>query len=669
MTAPAESGRHAGYAAPRSGDDRVPYLRDVPLDEARARFHQALRDAGALAAGPAVSAALEAAVGRVTASAVWARTSNPHYHAAAMDGIAVAAEMTSGASPTSPLRLRVDRDAVWVDTGDAMPQGTDAVVMAEDVHDVGDGSIEILAAVAPWQHVRPLGEDIVATELVLPAGHTLRPVDVAAAAAAGHASIEVQQPPRVVVLPTGSELVPPGAEAGPGQIVDSNSLMLTTTARGWGADAERSPPIPDDFARLRAAVDEALDRADIVVINAGSSAGTEDYTARVIADLGEVLVHGVAIRPGHPVVLGLARGRAVVGIPGYPVSAALAMELFVAPLIDARLGRRRRRRPTLTAVVPRTVVSPMGDDEFVRVKVGRVGSRTIAAPLARGAGVITSMVRADGIIRIPRMSEGLAAGSSVEVELLTDPAAVVHTAVLIGSHDPALDVLANEVHRRFAPATVASTNVGSQGGLAALRRNNAHAAGCHLIDPATGTYNVVDVRRILPGRDVLLVTFAHRQQGLMVAPGNPHGIRSFEDLLRDDVVLVNRQRGSGTRMLLDYELTRRGFGGAAIGGYDRELYTHVAVAAEVASGGADAGLGVLAAARALNLDFIPLLEERYDLVIPREHYESPVLRPVLEVLRDPAFARQVEAMGGYDAARMGQIAAELPESPTRETPR
>ena len=155
----------------------------------------------------------------------------------------------------------------------------------------------------------------------------------------------------------------------------------------------------------------------------------------------------------------------------------------------------------------------------------------------------------------------------------------------------------------------------------------------------------------------------------MVAPGNPHGVRSFGDLLRDDVVFVNRQRGSGTRMLLDYELTRRGLGGAAIGGYDRELYTHVAVAAEVASGGADAGLGVLAAARALNLDFIPLLEERYDLVIPREHYESPVLRPVLEVLRDPAFARQVEAMGGYDAARMGQIAAELPESPTRETPR
>ncbi len=666
MTAPRVSGERPRRDAPLQSDHRVPYLRDVPLDEARTRFHEALRGAGALAPGPAVAVPLEEAVGRVTAAAVWARTSNPHYHAAAMDGIAVAAASTRGASPTSPLHLRLDRDAVWIDTGDAIPPGMDAVVMAEDLHDIGGGSVEIMAAVAPWQHVRPLGEDIVATELVLPAAHTLRPVDIAAAAAAGHASLDVRQPPRVVVLPTGSELVPPGAAAGPGQIVDSNSLMLAATAREWGADAERSSPIPDDFARLRAAVDAALDRADIVVINAGSSAGSEDFTARVVAELGEVFVHGVAIRPGHPVVLGLARGRAVVGIPGYPVSASLAMELFVAPLIDARLGRQRRRRPTLAAVVPRAVVSPMGDDEFVRVKLGRVGARTIAAPLARGAGMITSMVRADGIIRIPRMSEGLTAGSSVDVELLTDPGAVRHTAVIIGSHDPALDLLANEVHRRFAPATVASTNVGSQGGLVALRRNNAHAAGCHLIDPATGTYNVADVQRILPGRDVLLVTFAHRQQGLMVAPGNPLGIRAIEDLLRDGVVFVNRQRGSGTRMLLDYELKRRGLAGAAIGGYERELYTHVAVAAEVAAGGADAGLGVLAAARALDLDFIPLLEERYDLVIPREHYESPVLRPVLAVLREPAFARQVEAMGGYDTSRMGHVAAELPQSPTRE---
>ena len=668
MTARRLSGEQPAQADPPDGADRVPYLQDVPLDEARARFHRSLAVAGALAPGPPVSLPLDAAVGRVTASAVWARTSNPHYHAAAMDGVAVAADSTSGASPTSPLRLRLDRDALWIDTGDAMPPGMDAVVMAEDLHEIGDGSVEILAAVAPWQHVRPLGEDIVATELVLPAGHTLRPVDIAAAAAAGHASIDVRRPPRVVVLPTGSELVAPGMEAGPGEIVDSNSLMLAAAAREWGAEAERSPPIPDDFGCLRAAVDEALERADIVVINAGSSAGTEDFTARVIADLGEVLVHGVAIRPGHPVVLGVARGRAVVGIPGYPVSAALAMELFVAPLVDAGLGRRRPPRPRLQAVVPRAVVSPMGDDEFVRVKLGRVGERTIAAPLARGAGMITSMVRADGIISIPRMSEGLPAGSTVDVDLLTHPEAVNHTAVIIGSHDPALDLLANEVHRRFAPAAVASTNVGSQGGLVALRRNTAHAAGCHLIDPATGNYNVADVQRILPGREILLVTFAHRQQGLMVARGNPQRIHGIDDLLRDDVAYVNRQRGSGTRMLLDYELNRRGLEGADIAGYERELYTHVAVAAEVAAGGAHAGLGVLAAARALKLDFIPLLQERYDLVIPREHYESPVLRPVLEVLRDPAFAGQVEAMGGYDTSRMGRVAAELSESPTRETP-
>ncbi len=640
---------------------QVSYLHDVPLNAARAAFDKALRAAGALTPAPRDTVELEAAVGRVTADPVWAAASSPHYHAAAMDGIAVRADATSGAAPTSPLRLAIEREAVWVDTGDPMPSGMDAVVMAEDVHDAGEGTVEILAAIAPWQHVRPMGEDIVATELLLPAGYTLRPVDVAAAAAAGRGALAVRARPRVTVIPTGSELVRAGEKPEPGQIVDSNSIMLAALARSWGADATRTPPVPDDVARLRAAVESALDEADLVVVNAGSSAGSEDYTSRVIADLGEVVVHGVAIRPGHPVVLGVAQGRPVVGIPGYPVSAALAMELFVAPLIDAYLGRQRPSRPTMSAVAPRTLVSPMGDDEFVRVKVGRVGARTIAAPLSRGAGVITSMVRADGIVRIPRMSEGVAAGAVVDVELLTDPEAVAHTAVVTGSHDPALDLLANEVHRRYAPATVASTNVGSQGGLLALRRNDAHAAGCHLIDPDSGTYNVADVRRLLPDREVVLVTFAHRQQGLMVAPGNPRGVRELKDLVRDDVTFVNRQRGSGTRMLLDYELTRRGLKPEEIRGYERELYTHVAVAANVASGGVDAGLGVLAAARALDVEFIPLLRERYDLVIPREHYGSLVMDPLLKVIRDADFARQVEAMGGYDVTEMGRVAAEIGE--------
>ncbi|MBM4435824.1 MAG: molybdopterin biosynthesis protein, partial [Actinobacteria bacterium] len=221
--------------------------------------------------------------------------------------------------------------------------------------------------------------------------------------------------------------------------------------------------------------------------------------------------------------------------------------------------------------------------------------------------------------------------------------------------------------QRFAPAALASTNVGSFGGLLALRRDEAHLAGCHLLDPATGVYNVPDVRRTLPDRAVVLVHFAWREQGLLVPRGNPRHVRDLEDLARPELRFVNRQRGSGTRVLLDFELNRRGIDPGRIQGYAREQYTHLSVAADVASGTADVGLGVQAAARALGLDFIPLLRERYDLVIPQEHYEAPVLAPVLAVLRDPTFKRQVEALGGYDARAMGTVVETLtPAAPWPE---
>jgi putative molybdopterin biosynthesis protein len=484
-------------------------------------------------------------------------------------------------------------------------------------------------------------------------------VDLGAIAAAGHHQVRVRRRPRLALIPTGTELVDVGTRPEPGQIIEFNSLMLAAMAEVWGADAARRPIQPDSFDGLRRAVSAALDEVDIVVINAGSSAGSEDFTARVVQNLGELLVHGIAIRPGHPVVLGVARDRPLIGIPGYPVSAALTFELLVAPLVQAKLGRAAPAPSTIRARIARKVVSPMGEDEFLRVKLGKVGERLIAAPLERGAGMIMSLVRADGIARIPRFSEGLAASSEVEVRLLRDAGTIDRTVVTIGSHDPALDLLANEVSRRHAPAALASTNVGSYGGLLALRRGEAHVAGCHLIDPSSGAYNVREVRAVLKGRRVVLVNFAHREQGLIVPAGNPKSIRAIEDLTREDVRFMNRQRGSGTRMLLDYELDTRGLRASQVRGYEREQYTHLSVAADVASGTADTGLGVLAAARALELEFVPLLTERYDLVIPREHYESDVLRPVLAVLADPAFARTVEALGGYDVSEMGKIVTEV----------
>jgi putative molybdopterin biosynthesis protein len=508
--------------------------------------------------------------------------------------------------------------------------------------------------------VRPLGEDLVATELVLPENHPVRATDLGAMAAAGLDAVPVRRQPRVAIIPTGSELISVGEPVKAGSIIESNSLVMARLVTEWGGAPSRLPIVRDEFDAICSAVKQALGSYDIVVLNAGSSAGSRDFTAPVVETVGELLVHGIAIRPGHPVVLGVAEGRPLIGIPGYPVSCALTMELVVKPLIQRLLGVADLPRPSISAVMTRKVLSPLGQDEFLRVKLGKVGDRYVATPLTRGAGVMMSMVRADGIVRVARFSEGIAAGEPVDVDLLRHRTEIDNTVAAIGSHDLTLDLLASELRRIYPRASLSSSNVGSLGGLRALQRGEAHLAGSHLLDEETGVYNVSYVRQLLPNVEVVLVNLVYREQGLLVARGNPLDVKSLEDLARGDVSFINRQRGSGTRVLLDYELGRMGISASDIDGYEREEYTHTAVAAAIASGTADAGLGILAAARALELDFVPLLKERYDLVIPGEHYRSTLLQPLLEIVRSADFRTRVEQLGGYDTSEMGESRTVLP---------
>ena len=638
------------------------YLSDIPLDEAIRKFDRALADAGAVISTSSERVPLDRANGRVTAEPVWAERSSPHYDAAAMDGIAVRAADTVGASETSPLTLAVGSHAVWVDTGDPLPRDADAVIMVEDVQETDDSTIEIYAPVSPYQHVRALGEDIAATELVLPQSHRLRPHDLAACAAAGLAEVSVKAPPRVAIIPTGNELISIGKKPKPGEIIEFNSLMLAAMVEDWGGTATRHTPVPDDFDFLVRTVSAAVSESDIVIVNAGSSAGAEDYTAKVIGHLGELVVHGVAIKPGHPLVLGVVESKPVVGIPGYPVSAAVTCEKFLRPLIERMLGTPGQPRERTRAVMSRKIHSSLGEDEFLRVRLGRVGERTVAAPIQRGAGVVMSLVRADGIVTIPRFSEGVNAGEQVEVELLHPVESLDTTVVTIGSHDVTLDLIASELRRVDPRLTLASSNVGSLGGLLALRRGEAHLAGTHLLDEESGEYNVSYVRQYVPNEDIVLVTLVHRVQGLIVAPGNPKTIESLDDLTRGDVRFVNRQRGSGTRVLLDYLLRHSGIAPERVAGYEREEFTHLAVAAAVAGGVADVGAGVLSAARALGMDFVSLSTERYDLAIPKQYYNSPLLEPLLSLVRSDDFKRKVDALGGYDTTATGHVAAEVNRS-------
>lgn len=647
-------------------ESRNIYLQDVALSEALERWHAVLAEHGLLQPLPAETIPLEQALGRVTAEPVWAKISSPHYHAAAMDGYAVRAEATRGATETTPLLLKVGEQAIPVDTGDPLPGDANAVIMIENTHLVSrpDGDyIEILASTPPWRYVRPMGEDIVATELVLPANHRIRPQDIGAIAGSGHTEVTVYRRPRVAILPTGTELVKPGEPLKPGDIIEYNSLVLGAMAEEAGALVTRLPIEADDRKAIQKAVEQALVDHDLVVVNAGSSAGSEDFTASIVRELGVLCVHGIAIRPGHPVILGVARHRAIAGIPGYPVSAAMTFDIIVRPLLYRWQGQLPPERPVIEAVLTRKVLSPMGEDEFLRVSLGRVGGRVVATPLSTGAGVLMSLVKADGIVTIPRFSEGYHAGETVKVELLRSPHTIDNTIVAIGSHDMTLDLLADFLQRRHPHLRLSSSHVGSVSGLLALQRNEAHLAGSHLLDEESGEYNIGYVQKMLGEQGVhgVLLGFVRRTQGLIVPKGNPKRVESLEDLLREDVIFVNRQRGAGTRVLLDYELKKRGVNPRRIQGYDRMEYTHLAVAAAVRSGAADCGLGILAAARALDLDFVPLFDERYDLVIPQEHYESPLLQPLLEIIRDRAsgFAAAVESLGGYGVEQMGNVLGEF----------
>lgn len=642
------------------------YLHDVPLADALAAWYDALGEVELLVPLGTETIPLVEARGRITAAPIWARISSPHYHASAMDGYAVRSEDTRGASETNPRLLQIGEQAIPVDTGDPLPAGMNTVIMIEETQTVkqdGAESIEILASVAPWTHVRPLGEDIVATELVLPANHRLRPQDIGAVAGSGHTNVTVYRRPRVAILPTGTELVPPGSDLEPGDIIEYNSLMLGAQAEEAGCLVTRLPIVIDDYAALKQAVSEALRDHDLVAINAGSSAGSEDYTSTLVSELGKLCVHGVAMRPGHPLVLGVAQGKALVGIPGYPVSAAMTFDRLITPLLYRWQGSRPPEHPMIDAVLTRKVMSGLGEDHFLRVTLGKVGERVVATPLAGGAGVLMSLVKADGIVTIPRFVEGHPAGDKVQVELLRPLSSIAHNIVAIGSHDMTLDLLADELHRRDPDISFSSAHVGSMGGLLALQRGEAHLAGSHLLDEETGEYNVSYIHRLLTEHDVpvVLLGFVERMQGLILPKGNPKGVETLNDLLRDDVAYVNRQRGAGTRVLLDYALKQRDIDPRRIAGYERQEYTHLAVAAAVKSGAADCGLGIMAAARALELEFIPLFHERYDLVIPQAYYQSDLLAPLLKLLRKPdsTFRRAVQDLGGYDTVQMGEVLAEL----------
>ena len=628
------------------------YLTNVPLEQAKRDYRDLLLSNGF--AGKTETVAVQESCGRITAEAVYANINAPHYAASAMDGVALRAKDSFGATETTPVTL-TEKQFVVVDTGDPVPEGCDAVIMVEDIVKNADGSVTIHSPAAPWQHIRQIGEDVCAGEMILPGYMEVTPAAIGAMIAGGVMELTVVRRPVVGIIPTGDEIVPPCASPKPGDILEFNSSIFSSMLDSWGACHKTYPIVPDDFDAIRDMTAKAAAECDMVILNAGSSAGREDFSASVMQDLGQVLYHGIAIKPGKPAILGCVGAVPLLGVPGYPVSGIIVVEELLRPLVDLWFGRDTSGRSRARAKLTRPVVSGLKYQEYVRVRMGYVGDRLMAAPLPRGSGVVSSFMKADGILEVPQGTEGYQAGDEVRVRLLNSKKKLKNTLVIIGSHDPLLDELADMIHSENHSMYVSSSHVGSMGGIMAVRRGEAHAAGIHLLDTETGEYNKSYIRKYFPHGGVYLVRCVGRQQGLILPRGNPLKLKCFADVSRDGIRYVNRQKGSGTRILMDYLCRRDGVDPSAVYGYEREELTHNSVAVQIASGSADVGMGIYSAAKLYDLDFLPMCTEEYDLLIPETVWSSSMMQQLISTLKSDAFRTRIQAMGGYTLDHPGEI--------------
>ena len=628
------------------------YLTNIPLEQARKDYLQALEEQGFSARTERIR--VQDAFGRITACAIYAHINAPHYACSAMDGIAIYARDSFGATDTTPVTLRPEQ-FTEVDTGDPIPQGCDAVIMVEELVRNDDGSVTIHAPAAPWQHIRQIGEDVCAGEMILPSFMEITPAAIGAMIAGGVLEAEVLAKPVVGIIPTGDEIVPPCTDPKPGDILEFNSSIFSAMLTSWGAEAKTYPIVPDRYEEIRSVLQQAAEECDMVLLNAGSSAGRDDYSAAAVREVGQILHHGIAIKPGKPAILGLRGAVPILGVPGYPVSGIIVIDELLRPLIDRWYGRESESGSRTRARLTRPVVSGLKYQEYVRVRMGYVGEKLTASPLPRGSGVVSSFMKADGILEVPQGTEGYTAGEERRVRLLTEKQRLKNTLVVIGSHDPLLDELADLIHRDDHKLYLSSSHVGSMGGIMAVRRGEAHAAGVHLLDAETGEYNRSFIRKYFPRGGVYLVRCVGRQQGLMLQKGNPLGITSFADIARDGVRYVNRQKGSGTRVLMDYLCDKQGVDREKIYGYEREELTHNSVAVQIAGDSADAGMGIYSTAKLYDLDFLPICVEEYDLLIPDSAWDTPMVRQLIRTLQSDAFRARIEAMGGYTLDRPGEI--------------
>jgi putative molybdopterin biosynthesis protein len=630
------------------------FLEVVAADEATRRFHAKLD----LAPLGAEDVSLAASLGRVLANDVVAAVDAPPFDRSSVDGFALRAVDTNGASDTVPKTLVLNHEviacghapavevrpgtATAIATGGVIPRGADAVIMIEQTELIESGSpaIEICRAVMPGQFVSYAGSDIARGETLLRRGAKIGSREIGMLAACGLASVAVVRRPKVAVLSTGDELVAPGQPLRPAGVYDSNGAIVAAAVVEAGGEAVAFGAFADDQAALEAAVRAALKDCDMVVLSGGTSKGAGDLSHRVVSQLGApgIVVHGVALKPGKPLCLAVIGDKPVIVLPGFPTSAIFTFHTFVAPVIRARAGLPADTAETVTARIPVRVASELGRKEFALVALVRGDDGAVAFPTAKGSGSVTSFSQADGFIEIDALASALDANTETQVTLIGG-AARAPDLVVMGSHDIALDVVTGALSERGFLARVIA--VGSQGGVAAVRRGECDIAPVHLVDPQSGVYN-----KHLAEDGIELVPGWQRSQGIMFRDGDARfDGKSATDALTaaladTSCLMVNRNAGAGTRVLIDKLLD-----GARPPGYANQPKSHNAVAVAIAQGRADWGVGIEPVARLYGLGFIPVAPEHFDFLVAHARRERPAVRAFLDALRSAEVREKITALG------------------------
>ncbi|MCF8009368.1 MAG: molybdopterin biosynthesis protein [Halanaerobiales bacterium] len=593
--------------------------------------------------------------GRVNSKAIYAKRSSPDFYASAMDGIAVRSESTNYASERDPVLLKKDDDFIYVDTGDLIPDDFNAVIKIEDVVEVDQKTVEIIKSIPIWNNIRSIGESVIKKQMLVPTNTEIGVFEIGAMLEAGVVEVEVYKRPQISVIPTGSELVKPEDDLKKGDLIDFNSTMIDLLLKESEAIVKKLEIVKDDYQIIKEKIIRENKENDLTIILAGSSAGKEDYTLKILSKLGKIILHGVDIMPGKPLILAEVNNKPVVGLPGYPLSALLDFHLFIEPLIKKWYGQDSYLPEKINAKVLKKVPSTPGLKEFIRVNIANIEERLVAIPQKRGSASMNTLINADGLLPIGESKEGIRPNSISKIYLLKNKKALENQIMMIGSHDLSIDILRDLIRKRRSEFDFKIQSVGSMSGLISLKRGECHLAGSHLLDPVSGEYNVSYLDKFFSGQKLAIINFVYRDQGFIVKKGNPKSIKSIGDLVKKDLKYINRQAGSGTRVLFDYLLDKNNIDCAKVNGYDKEEVNHISAAIQVTRGRADTAMGIKSAAVAVGADFVPIKKEKYDIILKEELLDDLRIKEIIKIIKSNEFKKEVNTLGGYDTSKSGSV--------------